>query len=371
MDTSTLILFLDKLFDSLNSSHKSGPPGKPLKGGVTLESGHITFWYECIKVFETMKYFCHKKQKFVTVPTLKNFVKSLKGCIYLCQKILKIYPKKFILLRVFQQDALENFFGCIRNYSGRENNPSAAHFLTSFKALLVNNFMSAHSPGANCEEDQGEGALDNLHDFIMGRRLEGVSSLEQNINHNIPLPVISFRRSKISRCTITYISGFISRKMFKKIKCDECKKKISFREHNQDVDFIEARQYSHSKLTIPGTYLSFLICQSIRRLFYLIPRVCHFMNISNHLQKNLLKELNFNLVNSACHSENDKILTKIIVRCCLFFWCKRVNAVAKGKDIKFNKFLKMNPHTSLVDPIKLQAFKKYESKRKILKKLKK
>ena len=100
MDTSTLVFFLDKLFDSLNSSHKSGPPGKPLKGGGTMESGHITFWYECIKVFESMKYFCHKKQKFVTVPTLKNFVKTLKGFIYIyMSKNFKNVSKKVYFVK--------------------------------------------------------------------------------------------------------------------------------------------------------------------------------------------------------------------------------------------------------------------------------
>ncbi|KAJ8909813.1 hypothetical protein NQ315_014198 [Exocentrus adspersus] len=110
IDTSTLILFLDTLFDSLNSSQKSGPPGKPLKASVTSESDHITFWYKCIKVFKGMRFYAHKQKKFVSVPTLKNFIHTLRGFIYISKKLLDIHPKKFILLRVFQQDALENFF---------------------------------------------------------------------------------------------------------------------------------------------------------------------------------------------------------------------------------------------------------------------
>ncbi|XP_050307911.1 uncharacterized protein LOC126744516 [Anthonomus grandis grandis] len=54
--TANLILFFDKLFDSLNSSKKFGSPGKPLKAGVTKESTHISFWYDALKILETMKY---------------------------------------------------------------------------------------------------------------------------------------------------------------------------------------------------------------------------------------------------------------------------------------------------------------------------
>ncbi|KAJ8914061.1 hypothetical protein NQ315_017582, partial [Exocentrus adspersus] len=295
IDTSTLILFLDTLFDSLNSSQKSGPPGKPLKASVTSESDHITFWYKCIKVFKGMRFYAHKQKKFIYI------------------------QKKFILLRVFQQDALENFFGCIRNYSGRENNPSAAHFLTSYKALLINNFLSSHSPGSNCEVDQAEGALDTFRHFITNETLEDATTvLDQDETHlEIPSALISSRKSKISRCTVTYISGFILRRLFKKINnCDE----------SWDILYI--------------------FNKSGHKTFIL------------YYSENI--ELNFKIINFSCHRENSTILSKLIVRCCLFFWCKRVNAIAKGKDDKFEKYLKMKPQESLIDPIQLQAYKKYE-----------
>lgn len=372
IDTSKLILFLDSLFDSLNSSHKSAPPGKPLKGGVTKESSHISYWYDCIKILESMRFYCSVKNKFVIVPSIKNMVHTLRGFIYLSQNILQLHPKKYIILRVFQQDALENFFGCIRNYSGRENNPSASHFVTSFKALIINNFMSSHSPGANCEEDKGEGTLDNLHNFLLGEHLPtGVESLgEPLLDHDVQIPtsIGAYRKCKISRCTITYIAGFIAKKLFQKIQCDDCKQRLLFREHDADMDFIEARQYSHSNLIKPGTYLTFLFSQSMSRLFYLIPRLCHHKNISILLQSILLEQLNFNLVNNPCHPNNQHTLVKIIVRCCIFFWSKRVNKIVKGKDEKFIKYLSSNHKVSSIDPIKLQAFKKYQNKMKRAKK---
>ncbi|KAH0999444.1 hypothetical protein HUJ04_003260 [Dendroctonus ponderosae] len=138
IDTAELILFLDKLFDSLNSSRRTGPPGKPLKASVTLaNSEHVDFWKDAVKILSSMKYFCPKKQKFVSVPSLRNFIHTLNGFVHLSKEILKEHPKKFLTTRTFQQDALENFFGCIRSYSGRENTPSASHFISSYRGYVL------------------------------------------------------------------------------------------------------------------------------------------------------------------------------------------------------------------------------------------
>jgi len=275
MDTANLILFLDKLFDSLNSSRRTGPPGKPLKAAVTFNSIHIGFWYDAIKVLSTMKYFCHKKNKFVTVPSLKNLIFTIKGFIYLSQNILKKYPNKYVTVRTFQQDSLENFFGCIRAHSVRENMPSASHFVCSFKALITNNFLSTHSPGANCEKDVSEGVLENLHNFVTSKVMDGINTLnEEIVEPEIPSILIKQKRSFISKCTSTYIAGFIAKKVLKKIKCNQCKNNILKSHSEANMDFIKARQYKNSHLTKPGSYFYFLVVsQSVSRLFYLIPRI--------------------------------------------------------------------------------------------------
>ncbi|KAJ8910621.1 hypothetical protein NQ315_002857 [Exocentrus adspersus] len=249
IDTANLIL--------LNSSRKTGPPGKPLKGGVQNDSVHIQFWYDAIKILESMKFYCTENSRFVKVPSILNLIRTLKGFIYLSKK----------------QDALENLFGCIRNYSGQESNPGAAHFISSFRALLVNNFMSTHSPNSNCQEDYHTGALDNLRSFITGEVLPGVTPLPDYEEPEVPSTVTLHRRSKVSRCTATYISGFIARKLLRKTKCENCKSNLLFRDNNNDTDFIKARQYDHCKLIKPGTVFTFLVSQSIARLFYLIPRL--------------------------------------------------------------------------------------------------
>ncbi|KAJ8914841.1 hypothetical protein NQ315_014854, partial [Exocentrus adspersus] len=157
-DTAQLILFLDQLFDSLNGNVKVGPISKPVKGGVTLTSGHEEFWREAINIIQTMKFYCPKKKNtFVSNPSITNLKFTLPGFIKLKQSLIENGPFLYFLPRALNQDPLENFFGAIRGHG-----------------------MSSHSPGANCDEDFSEGALDNLRYFLTGEEMEGVTVIPQD-----------------------------------------------------------------------------------------------------------------------------------------------------------------------------------------------
>ncbi|RZC40252.1 uncharacterized protein BDFB_011654, partial [Asbolus verrucosus] len=128
-DTADFILFIDELFDSLNCNTKTAPDGKPLRGGVSLTSGHEEFWLKALEILKSMKL-------------------------------------QYILPRAINQDCLENFFASLRGHGRFDSMPDASQFIVSFKALLVNKFLSTHSPGANCENDFTVGASDNLRCFL-------------------------------------------------------------------------------------------------------------------------------------------------------------------------------------------------------------
>ena len=79
----------------------------------------------------------------------------------LCQQILDS-GFAFVLLQNCNQDPNENFFGSIRSHGVRNIKPTPAIFISSFKALLINNFKSNYSVGSNCENYDCDGALDSL-----------------------------------------------------------------------------------------------------------------------------------------------------------------------------------------------------------------
>jgi hypothetical protein len=103
--------------------------------------------------------------------SITNWILSLKNFKLLWRK-LQAVDFKFLLPRSLNQNSLENFFSIIRSHGARNIKPTCTHFKAAFKTLILNNFMAAHSIGANCEEDESEAALCSLRYFIHGELSE-------------------------------------------------------------------------------------------------------------------------------------------------------------------------------------------------------
>lgn len=371
VDTAELLLFLDKLFDSLNVNSKVAPSTKPLKGGVTRDSPHEEHWRAAINVLQSMSYFNKDKKKLVKVPSIKNLIHTIKGFIYLKSVLLENFKFKFILTRFFNQDPLENFFSYVRAHGVRNILPGSSHFMSSFKTLLVNNFLTYHSPFSNCEKDNTSMLLGNLKSFLTTNIEIDVDTTLQNLNTDdvqsqfsaIPL----HKRTKLNKCTITYYAGYVAKKVSvlvgRKFNCATCKNNLTACSSTANTDFIEAREYKPNLLLRPGSFLVFIVNQAVSHLYYLIPRIANQKYISRFLINVLLKKIDFRPIN--CPEHNLKIyICNILVRCCLYFWCKKINKIANGKDLKFYTFVKICKQVNLLDPMKIKAMKKWENKRK-------
>lgn len=79
--TAELFLFFEKLFDSLNVSFHKVMEGKIYRTSVTKNSIHHTLWNDSLKVLSTMK-FLGKNGKPVKVPTLTNWITTIKGELF-------------------------------------------------------------------------------------------------------------------------------------------------------------------------------------------------------------------------------------------------------------------------------------------------
>ena len=104
----------------------------------------------------------------------------------------------------------------------RNTNPTCSSFVTSHKSLLINNFVSTHSAGSNCESDESVGVLDTLKMFIEKQVITDVSDVA------VPPPIYPFKivfgkTSDLQSYTSAYVAGFVSRKILQKIVCKTCK----------------------------------------------------------------------------------------------------------------------------------------------------
>jgi hypothetical protein len=351
---------MDTLFDSLNGNNKTCSPCKPLKGGVSLTSDHEKFWLRAIDILTTAKFFCHRKKSFVRTPCIQNFIKTIKGFLFLRKTFLTKFS--YFLPRAFQQDPLENFFSSLRSHGVRNVSPTVVHFVNSFKALLINNFTNAHSPAANCEQDNSLEALDDLRCLVTGESVAGIRNLEttsDEVDKDVRNEVLSTlsETTKIAKCTITYVAGFVARKSLKLTgNCRICRNILLFSDGSQiNDDFVSARQYTNTcRLVRPGTYLNYIVTFMLGKIFHLLPRVCNRNGLSKFLVT-LLSEENC-LIPLKCTKHNlPNIVLQQLITCILYFWVKEINLILKGRSSKFIKLMAIKDKKSL-DPVKLMAY---------------
>lgn len=214
-----------------------------------------------------------------------------------------------LLLRNFNQDPVENFFGAIRSLGYRNINPSTQGFSSAYKTLMLNNLTSSHSPGSNCEEDFTEGALasyrvlfsnvievdNDTHNLNQEHRVnDGI--VKPNIVHK--LPEISYLKSQ----TKNYIAGFIIKKLntilFK--NCQTCLNQICTNK-NKTHELTMAREYN-SQLNLKYPNITFCrLIQGIIDTFSLLPSICHRLDFKSLLISRLKEQYNLEIISCPIH----------------------------------------------------------------------
>jgi hypothetical protein len=79
------ILFVDKLFDSVNGSSIHPKDNKPLRRAASVNTGHMDCWNKAINVLRTVK-FSNEKREFVP-PSITNWILALKNLKLLWRKL--------------------------------------------------------------------------------------------------------------------------------------------------------------------------------------------------------------------------------------------------------------------------------------------
>lgn len=132
----------------------------------------------------------------------------------------------FLLTYKMSQDHIEMFFSAIRNKGGHNNNPSAKQFSYAYKRLLNHTKLTILPHGNAIVQDETDilnithsnKGIDNLiNDFIEPE--------EENKDEVSDETFITEKwcTSNYIKDVIAYISGFVARKIIKKIKCGICK----------------------------------------------------------------------------------------------------------------------------------------------------
>lgn len=322
--TANFLLFFDKLFDTFNGSAVAPVHGKEFRVALTSTSPHFKFWREAIPVLETVRFLSANGREHIP-PTIKNWLATIRGRMIVWQK-LKAVGFKFLASRNLNQDPAEKFFGDIRSHPVRNVNPTCEAFLSSYKSLVVNNFVSAHSPDANCEND-GCSALDNLRSFLRIMPTDGI----------LPLLTVPLNDGFVFQTTCPdqvlqsrmYIAGYVACTLLKLVKCKVCREQLTSNT-SQHCQLIEAREYKSNLLLKPGTEFAVLFNKSCDVLHHFLPSICAERNLKSKL-KVKLRKLVENHFTCSSH-ELFEIFINQFIRFYIFTWVNNCKPYFKRRQ---------------------------------------
>jgi hypothetical protein len=91
-------------------------------------------------------------------------------------------------------------------------------------SLLINNFVSSHSPGANCEEDENKGTFDSLRHFIETSQGPDNPTVEIVVETEDAAELPQRDPAPLLIQTHAYISGYMAKKILKQVGiCKTCR----------------------------------------------------------------------------------------------------------------------------------------------------
>lgn len=248
-----------------------------------------------------------------------------------------------LLLRNFNQDPIENFFGAICSLGYRKNNPSTQGFSSSYKTLMLNNLTSSHSTGNNCEEDFSEGTLTSYRILFKSIKdyndLENVydeprvydRAIEPTIVNNSPEIYLKLQ-------TQNYIAGFIVKKRNKILfkNCRICLDQICNNKVGQFHDLIIAGEYNNQpNLKYPNV----TFCRLIQGItfykdltFSQLPLLCHKQNFKSYLISKIQEQYNLKIINCPIHiNDFENKLLNFTIQLLTNHWCVEINRLLNGK----------------------------------------
>ncbi|XP_063361838.1 uncharacterized protein LOC134650837 [Cydia amplana] len=355
-NTSKAVSFFDELFDSCNGAtlNDKEAGGKSLKKAVTDGSQHHEFWRQAIKKLETIR-FIDERRGEVSVPSVKNWIITLKSYIRLWQ-FFKNKNIKIMRPRYFNSDPIENFFGQVRAYNYRNNDPTCHSFINTFKSLLITRFIKFHSAGFNCEEDSGSQLLNIKKMFEPKECKEAeISNPLDNTTIDCDLEGMQAQvhRERLNVHSRAYTAGWVVRKILQKIKCKNCFTDLTAPQEGSCHGWISEREYNsikNKRLSYPSEYVVRMFGDIVKETNEYLEKKPHINNISEKIKGHILSKYSFDFLKCATHKEVvlDMSLT-VSVKFSIFNWCNIINKILKGTDIcRLRKSLPLTQKKALI-----------------------
>lgn len=309
-DTAEMILFFDRLFDSVNGYTLK--PEKPLRVVVSDDSPHILFWEKAIKRLRRMRFVNSKDKKPVNDSTvLKNWISTIQGFRKLW-KVLKTYEFKYFKPRILNQDTLTHFFGQIKSLGERNIKPTCSEFESSFKTLLLNNLAPRYTMANNSENKTDGPLLFTLKEFICRTRMNNDNLTENLRMLDLEMEIkLSGAKQDYDNIFSSIVGRILSNLLVK--ECKVCKSLIT--------------DPAKSEL-VPSERLSKTFKDAENILAQRMSNVCYLHHTALMLETELYTLMDLRWLN--CHQHHNilkELLVSNIVVLYIYKWCKGINEI--------------------------------------------
>ncbi|KAL6441906.1 hypothetical protein ACFW04_002353 [Cataglyphis niger] len=317
-DTAEIILFFDRLFDSVNGHTLK--PEKPLRVAVSHNSPHFPFWERAIKRLHRMRFVdkTTDKNQLKSSTILKNWISTIKGFCKLWMILKKTYEFKYLKPRILNQDSLRNFLKQIRSFDIRNANPTCAEFENSFKTLLINNLALPRTIENSSENKVDGSLLFTLKEFVC--------RVENRYNDNGP--------KDTHMLDVETDTSFLDETYNYRNICNAIATKILSNSHIKECNMCKnlLTDTTKSELVSSNDLLeTFKDADNI--LMRRMSNVCYSHHTALMLETELYMQMDLRWLNCQQH---DVLLKEFLVSSMVVFyiykWCNGINDIFIGKE---------------------------------------
>lgn len=282
------------LFDILNSKNQRQ---HEFKKPISMETSSkiITKVNECAEYIKKLS--VSKEQNILHSRVKTGFL----GFLINIQSMIQMYKftciknnfLKYIPMYKISQDHLELIFGSIRSHGGFNNNPTAKQFKSALKKLIIHTEIREKNTGncinledipiLNVSSSSSQNSINIINETVNSNKkwLNVFRTVETDHDYsfNMCLPLYT---TQYKNEVISYIAGYIIRKLMKKLNCVECINALTVRDAETNQNLINIK--SRGSLLYPS-----------RDVIYICKQVDNALTMYIKVHKNL-SDININTV---------------------------------------------------------------------------
>ena len=251
LPTATFLLRLNNLLDVLNSSTRFNT----CSTRRAISNIHPVTAEEHIKILVDGEAWLQRWTvgDGASIDSVRGLIQTIKG-VQEVWKLCQAAGCTFLCTRRLNQDALENFFGIVRQRGGGTDSPDPIHFRHLYKHASLNDLLLVPAT-SNCADD-GDRLLAVLRQVTMETK-EQPGTVPPPPSLNTPSGAAGNCPVEMeTRNVLTYVCGYLLRTA--RIRCDRCKAVVIKQEAMPLVDseiFTALKSYTSISTTDVGSLL--------------------------------------------------------------------------------------------------------------------